>query len=95
MVSINNLPPSDRKLKEFKYEDEYGRYKTRSFIRVGITLKNRTPLTVSIPYINPDNKDISLIQEDGYSVEVLPIDQDGTERCWRWSQDSRAEREVH
>lgn len=85
MVSINNLPPSDRKLKEFKYEDEYGRYKTRSFIRSGNnSLRTERPGLFYPIYINPDNKDISLIQEDGYSVEVLPIDQDGTERCWRW-----------
>ena len=34
-VSINNLPPSEEKLKEYKLEDKYGRYKLRNFRRSG------------------------------------------------------------
>lgn len=83
-AEINNLPPSEEKLKEYKLEDEYGRYKLRGFRRSGSNSRRteRPALWYEI-FINPSTGEISLNDFDG-AIKLLPIDESGIERCWRW-----------
>jgi adenine-specific DNA-methyltransferase len=92
-VSINNLPPSEEKLKEYKLEDNYGRYKLRNFRRSGNnSLRTDRPGLFYPIYINPETKDISLNKTKSFSIEVLPIDAKGIERCWRWEKNTLLEK---
>lgn len=87
-VEINNLPPSDEKLKEYKLEDEYGKYKLRGFRRSGNnSLRTERPALWYEVYIDPKANIISLEDFDG-ALKLLPIDESGTERCWRWSSET-------
>ena len=88
LVSINNLPPSEEKLKEYKLTDEYGRYKLRGFRRSGNNSRRteRPALWYEI-FIDPEKNIISLENFDG-AIKLLPIDESGIERCWRWGSDT-------
>lgn len=91
-VSINNLPPDEEKLKEYSLEDEYGRYKLRNFRRSGNnSLRIERPGLYYPIYINPETEDISLNKTKNFSVEVLPIDRNGIEKCWRWGKSTLLE----
>ena len=84
-VSINNLPPSDEKLKEYKLQDSFGKYKLRGFRRSGNnSLRTERPALWYEIFIDPERNIISLENFDG-AIKLLPVDESGTERCWRWS----------
>lgn len=93
LVSINNLPKSEDKLKEFKFTDKYGNYKLRGFRRSGNnSLRTERPALYYEVYIDPSTNRISLTNFDG-AIKLLPIDDEGTERCWRWEPETLLEKQ--
>ena len=76
----------------YPYKDEIGNFSIRE-------LRNRNPKfgrfnrpNLFFPiYINPNNPDnngfcpISLIRNEIFSIEILPLNSLGEESCWRWS----------
>jgi adenine-specific DNA-methyltransferase len=83
-AKINTLGISEKKLKEYKEEDEYGRYKLRGFRRSGSnSLRTERPKLFYPIYIDPESNSFSLEPKDGYK-KLLPIDEKSVERCWRW-----------
>lgn len=84
-VEFNTLGITDEKVSQYKLFDENGRYKLRGLRRSGNNSKRaeRPGLYYSI-YFNPSNGRIDILPFDG-AVEILPIDEQGVERCWRWS----------
>ena len=83
-AKINTLGISDKKLKEYKEEDKFGKYKLRGFRRSGSnSLRTERPKLFYPIYIRPDTNEFSLEPAKGFQ-EVLPIDDKGAERCWRW-----------
>lgn len=94
LAKLNTLGQSEDKLSEFKYTDEYGRYKLRGFRRSGNnSLKEDRPgLYYSIYYNQKSNK-IALEKNANDYIEILPIDEQGTKRCWRWGKETLIEKE--
>lgn len=91
-VSINYLPLSNEKLKQFNKEDKFGLYKIRGFRRSGNnSLKTERPKLFYPIYYNPKRNQLDLSKSEE-SIEILPIDPNGIERCWRWGQDTFNER---
>lgn len=83
-VKINNLPPSEEKLKEYKLSDECGNYKLRGFRRSGNnSRRTERPALYYEIFVDPISQKISLENFYG-AVRILPIDDSGIERCWRW-----------
>jgi adenine-specific DNA-methyltransferase len=83
-AKINTLGISDKKLKEYKEEDKFGKYKLRGFRRSGSnSLRTERPKLFYPIYIKPDTNEFSLEPAKGFQ-EILPIDDKGVERCWRW-----------
>ncbi len=39
-------------------------------------------------YVNPDTRDVSLKNDDSFSLEVLPVKSNGEDGCWRWGRDT-------
>ena len=86
--NINELPTE---VGEYPYEDDLGKYSIRE-------LRNRNPKfgrfnrpNLFFPiYINPKNPDnngfcpISLKKDDDFVIEVLPLNSQKEESCWRW-----------
>lgn len=89
---IKNLSVNDKKLMEYKYEDEFGKYKLRDFRRSGNnSLRTERPGLYYPLYI--DNKTLEVVDEPGQGIATIyPIDSQGVERCWRWSKSTMNER---
>jgi len=84
-VKLNLLKASDEKLSQYKLKDKFGRYKLRGFRRSGNnSLRRERPGLYYPIYYHPKKKIFSLKKEDKGFVELLPIDEKGIERCWRW-----------
>lgn len=89
LASLNRLGRSERKLAQFKEKDEFGAYKLRGFRRSGNNSRREDRPRLFYPiYYNPTTDRISLEEENDSLVEILPIDEQGTERCWRWEQET-------
>ncbi len=88
LVKIHSLGVSDEKLKQFKLRDKFGRYKLRGYRRNGNNSRREDGPGLYYPiYYNPQNDQISLEKSDGF-IEILPIDEKGVYRCWRWSKET-------
>ena len=86
-ASLNKLGRSQEKLSQFKYKDEYGNYKLRGFRRGGNNSRREDRPALFYPiFYNSKTNSISLHKENNDCIEILPIDEQGTERCWRWGQ---------
>ena len=87
-VKLNTLGVSQEKLAEYKLKDKFGNYKLRGFRRSGNNSlrKDRPGLFYPI-YYNPEENIFSLKKESNLFVKLLPIDEAGDERCWRWGSD--------
>ncbi|WP_096186304.1 site-specific DNA-methyltransferase [Evansella halocellulosilytica] len=87
-VKLNYLPLSKEKIKQFNKKDEYGLYKTRNFRRSGNnSLKTERPKLFYPIYFNTETNDLTLTKESS-TIEILPIDPNGIERCWRWGKET-------
>jgi len=88
LASINTLGLSEEKIKQFKISDKYGKYKLRGFRRSGNNSNREDGPGLYYPvYFDPINKIISLDKKQDY-IEILPIDDKNTEKCWRWGKDT-------
>ncbi|MBN2348115.1 MAG: site-specific DNA-methyltransferase [Bacteroidales bacterium] len=84
-TSINTLGLSDEKMNQFKFSDKWGNYKLRGFRRSGSnSLKSDRPGLFYPIYYNEQKSKIFLERTSPFDIELLPIDEEGTERCWRW-----------
>jgi adenine-specific DNA-methyltransferase len=84
LARIGYLGIGESKLKEYKCEDEYGKYKLREFRRSGSNSRRKDRPKLWYPiYIDPTTLDVSVKARTGYD-KVLPIDPNGVERVWRW-----------
>ena len=85
LVNLNTMDRSQLKLEQFKQLDKHGSYKLRGFRRSGSSSlrKDRPNLYYPI-YFNPHTRKFSLKKDSKEYLEILPIDEKGIERCWRW-----------
>jgi len=94
LATLNTLGQSDEKLSEFKFTDDYGRYKLRGFRRSGNnSLKEERPGLYYPIYYNPKQNKIALERSTIDYVEILPNDEQGIQRCWRWGKETLMEKE--
>ena len=92
VAKINTLGPSSEKISQFVCSDRYGNYKLRAFRRSGNNSKREQRPGLYYPiYYEPSSNHISLEKKKGY-LEILPIDEQGIERCWRWGKETLIER---
>jgi len=91
-AEVGYLDLPDKKLKQYKYEDDYGKYKLRDYRRSGANSRPEERPNLWYPiYISPNGKEISLDRMDNYS-EILPIDPNGINRVWRWEAETLMEK---
>ncbi len=86
--SIGYLELSESKSKEYKFSDKYGKYKLREYRRSGANSRRTERPNLWYPiYVDPQTLKCSTEEFDS-SIPVFPIDNHGTERCWRWNPDT-------
>lgn len=92
-ATIDTLGNSEEKLSQYKLKDKYGFYKLRGFRRSGSNSRkiDRPGLYYPIFY-NKNSNVISLERNSDEDIELLPIDNQGIERCWRWGKKTLLEK---
>lgn len=87
LAKVGLLDLDDNKLAQYNKTDKYGRYKLRGFRRSGANSRRSDRPKLWYPiYLNPQSLELSTIQLDGFTEEMLPIDDKGIERVWRWNE---------
>jgi len=87
LAKFNNVVLNPEFYKTFDKEDKKGKYKLKSFIRIGggdVNLRiNKTNFWYPI-FVSADLKEITLIKKKNY-YEIFPITSTGQERTWKLS----------
>ncbi len=85
---VKHLDITQKKMKEYLYEDEDGKYKLREYRRSGNNSRrqDRPKMWYSI-YIHPKTLELNIKPFEG-AIELLPIDPNGIERVWRWGKET-------
>ena len=84
-AEIGRLVLSQDKIEQFKNEDAFGRYKLRGFRRSGSNSRREDRPNLYYPiYYNEKTKELNISNRRGW-IELLPIDDKGVKRCWRWN----------
>lgn len=91
-AEIFTLGANKIKISQYVQSDIFGNYKLRGFRRSGNNSKREQRPGLFYPiYYNPKTNHISLEKIYGY-IEILPIDEKGIERCWRWGKETFLEK---
>ena len=87
---INGFPMSEDYQKEYKFKDEISNYKEVLLRKTGKNSKREDRPNMYYPiYFNTETKAISLNPSNNpYEIEILPLDDNGNEGCWRWGMDT-------
>lgn len=87
-ATVKYLEIPDKKIQEYVHKDKFGKYKTREFRRSGSNSRRKDRPKMWYPiYINKETLEIN-IEPLKNAFELLPIDQNGIERVWRWGKES-------
>jgi len=91
-ASIGTLGMDDRKLAQYQNIDAYGKYKLRAFRRSGNNSRREQRPALFYPiYYNPNTNELRLEPAPNF-LKILPIDEKGIERCWRWGHETFEQR---
>ncbi len=86
-AEIFTLGNSDEKIAQFKLKDKFGLYKLRGFRRSGSNSRRVDRPALFYPiYYNKQKNTLSIERTVKEDIELLPVDEQGVERCWRWGQ---------
>jgi adenine-specific DNA-methyltransferase len=86
-AEIFTLGNSDEKIAQFKLKDKFGLYKLRGFRRSGSNSRRVDRPALFYPiYYNKQKNTLSIERTVKEDIELLPIDEQNVERCWRWGQ---------
>ncbi|MDE6483952.1 MAG: site-specific DNA-methyltransferase [Duncaniella sp.] len=84
----NGLPLSDEQKKEYRFEDEKGRYRQQGLRKRGSGARREDRPNMFYPiYYSPLDNVVSL-SPTSYSIEIYPKLSDGTDGRWRWGKDT-------
>jgi adenine-specific DNA-methyltransferase len=91
-AQIGRLVLSQDKIEQFKNEDAFGRFKLRGFRRSGANSRREDRPNLYYPiYYNVKTKQLTVLKRSGW-IELLPIDDKGVKRCWRWNSETFMEK---
>jgi len=91
-AKVKHFDFTDEDLNEFAKQDEISAYSEASFMRTGNNSdrSTRRNLYYSI-YYNKKTSEMSLEKDRG-SIELLPINEKGEEKTWRWGKETFSEK---
>ena len=95
IANIGTLKLSDDKIQQYKQSDELGSYKLRGFRRSGSNSRREDRPNLYYPiYVNEKTSEMRVKKFIG-SIELLPIDDNRIERCWRWNPETFEEKKLN
>jgi adenine-specific DNA-methyltransferase len=89
-ASFNKTVLDEELQERFDYEDEFGRYRLKNFIRLTdgkYSLRENKPHFFYPVYVSKDLKKFSLVKRDGFT-EVTPTTDKGVERTWKTTKET-------
>ena len=93
ITDLGRLSLTDAKRRDFKYKDVYGNYKLNGFMRRGDNVRKEDRPNLFYPiFYNEITNQTHLESQSDNDIKILPIDNQGTEKCWRWGRDTFAQR---
>jgi adenine-specific DNA-methyltransferase len=83
--AVSQIPKSEKAKAAYNGSDEKGDYRL-------LELRNRNPVfnrqnrpNLFYPiYVDPNTNNVSLVKDDIFTVEVLPVNSRGEDGCWTW-----------
>lgn len=92
-TQINNFRATDEDIKQYNKIDEISNYTLTGYMRTGNNSNRFERPNLFYPiYINPINSKLSLVKDNEYTIEVLPINGDKEEKTWRWGKETFLEK---
>jgi adenine-specific DNA-methyltransferase len=86
-AELFTLGNSDEKIAQFKLKDKFGLYKLRGFRRSGSNSRRVDRPALFYPiYYNKEKNTLNIERTAKEDIELLPVDEQDVERCWRWGQ---------
>ncbi len=93
ITDLGRLSLTDAKRRDFKYKDVYGNYKLNGFMRRGDNVRKEDRPNLFYPiFYNEITNQTHLESQSDNDIKILPIDNQGTKKCWRWGRDTFAQR---
>lgn len=86
--AVSQIPKSEEALARYSKSDERGKYRL-------LELRNRNPIfnrqnrpNLYYPiFIDPETNRVSLTRDERFSEKALPVNSQGEDGCWTWSQE--------
>ena len=95
ITELGRLSLTDEKRRDFKYKDIYGKYKLNGFMRRGDNVRKEDRPNLHYPiFYNEITNETYLESQSDNDIKILPIDDQGREKCWRWGRDTFALRKA-
>lgn len=92
LPEINNFRPTEEGMKQYNKKDSISRYALTGFMRTGNNSNKHERPNLHYPiYVNPETEELSLEEKDNW-VKLLPINNSGELKTWRWGQETFLER---
>ena len=95
IAKLDRLSLTDENRRNFKYKDIYGKYKLNGFMRRGDNVRKEDRPNLYYPiFYNEITNQTYLERQSDNDIKILPIDNQGTEKCWRWGRDTFAAKKA-
>lgn len=89
----NGVPSPDEYDKEYKFEDEDGRFRLQGLRKRGSNSRREDRPNMFYPfYYNEQEEVLRLHREGGSDIEIYPHLSDGSDGRWRWGKETAANR---
>ena len=86
---VNDFSLDEIDKSQYSKEDNISAYAETSFIRTGNNSKREERPNLYYPiYYNESEQKLSLTRHNNQWEELLPINNKGEERCWRWGKET-------
>lgn len=93
VATINNFIATEDDIQQYNKVDGISKYALTGYMRTGNNSNRFERPNLFYPiYLNPQNLKLSLVMDDSFCIEILPINSDGEEKTWRWGKDTFLEK---
>jgi adenine-specific DNA-methyltransferase len=89
LSSINNFKPTEEDIMQYNKVDSISKFTLTGYMRTGNNSNRFERPNLFYPiYIDVKTRKLSLVKDDSYTLEILPINSDGDEKTWRWGKET-------
>ena len=88
----NGVPAPDEYVKEYKLEDERGKYRLQGLRKRGANSRREDRPNMFYPFFYDEANGVLSVDELPDAIKILPHLSDGADGCWRWGKDTARER---